>query len=194
MLAVIDLFRDSLEEAGQCLESFRADDSAQRVLARLAEQICDCFRAGNKILVAGNGGSMADALHFAEELTGRFRADRKSLPAIALAEATHLSCTANDYGFEHVFSRLVESLGRPGDVLLLLSTSGNSANVVKAAQAGRAGGLVVASLLGKDGGTLRQLSDLVVVVPGATSDRIQEIHMLVLHILVEAVEFGLGLA
>ncbi|MCC6660371.1 MAG: D-sedoheptulose 7-phosphate isomerase [Phycisphaerales bacterium] len=174
-----------------------ARDALDAVLARpeviagvsdAVRRLAACFRAGSKVLACGNGGSACDAAHFAEELTGRFRADRPALPAIACVEPGHLTCVANDYGFDQVFSRWVEALGRPGDVLILLSTSGNSENIVHAAAAARERGLSTVALLGKDGGRLRGVCDLEVVVPGATADRIQELHMLILHVLVEGVE------
>jgi len=191
---VKEIFRDSLTEARVCLDEFLADEAALTGLAGIANLVCESYRAGGKVLIAGNGGSMADALHFAEEMTGRFRADRRPLAALALAEATHLSCVANDYGFDHIFGRLVEAFGRPGDVLILLSTSGNSSNTLLAAGAARDRGMRVVALLGRDGGKLRALCDSSVIAPGKTPDRIQEIHMLALHILVEAIEVGLELA
>lgn len=143
---------------------------------------------GNNILIAGNGGSHADALHFAEELTGRFRKDREPIGAIALGEATHTTCTSNDYGFENVFARQVKSIGKRGDALIVLSTSGNSENLIKAVEAAEQKGIITIGLLGKGGGALVNLADISVVVPGETSDRIQEIHMLLLHSLVEDIE------
>ena len=139
-------------------------------------------------MICGNGGSLCDATHFAEELTGRFRNDRPPLPAIALSDAGHITCTANDYGFEFVFSRGIEALGKPGDVLILLSTSGNSPNILNAAKAGREKHMWVFGLLGKGGGAVKPLCDECVVVPGETSDRIQELHMLALHTVVEGIE------
>lgn len=142
------------------------------------------------MLVAGNGGSHADALHFCEELTGRFRKDRRPLAAIALGEATHMSCVSNDYGFKHVFARQIEALAKPEDVVILLSTSGNSENITLAAYAALGAGANVVSLLGKGGGSIRALFPMIdmLIFPGETSDRIQELHMLCLHIVVEEVE------
>jgi D-sedoheptulose 7-phosphate isomerase len=181
----------SLAAALAALESLRADRRAIETIDRIASHLTACFRAGNKVLICGNGGSACDAMHFAEELTGRFKNDRPPLPAIACTDPGHLTCTANDYGFEHVFSRWVQALGRKGDVLILLSTSGNSPNIVRAVDAGRAAGLVTVALLGKDGGRLRESCDHTLIAPGEGSDRIQELHMLILHILVEQVELGL---
>ena len=188
-----DVFERSLRDADEALAAFRRSPEAMDACAALGALLTETYRNGGKAMAAGNGGSMADALHFAEELTGRFRADRRPLPAMALGESTHLTCVANDYGFAHVFSRLVEAFGAPGDLLVLLSTSGNSANLVLAAEAARAKGVRVVGMLGRGGGRLAPLCDLVVIAPGATSDRIQEIHMLVLHVAIEATERALGL-
>lgn len=151
--------------------------------------IADCFDAGGKLLVAGNGGSLCDAMHFAEELTGVFRGKRRALPAIALADPGHLSCVGNDLGFEAVFSRGVEAYGRPGDVLVLMTTSGNSPNIYQAAQRAREMGLKTIAFLGKSGGKLCGVCDLEWIVSGFDySDRIQEAHMAAIHILIEIVE------
>lgn len=178
----------SVEDAANALESFRKDTASLQRVARGADLLSRCLREGNKVMICGNGGSACDAAHFAEELTGRFRNDRRPLAAIACTDAGHITCTANDYGFEHVFSRWVEGLGRGGDALIVLSTSGNSMNMVRAADAGRERGMNVVGLLGKGGGKLATSCDLPIVFPGETSDRIQELHMLVLHAWVEAIE------
>ena len=188
------LFTHSFGSARECLHQFSTDGETLRSLVLLTQKICEMDAAGGKILIAGNGGSMADAMHFAEEMTGRYRADRRPLAALSLADPTHLSCVANDYGFEFVFSRMVEALAQPGDILILLSTSGNSQNLVLAAESARQKGVFVAGFLGKGGGKLLPLCDLHLMAPGETSDRIQELHMMALHIVVEAVEVGLGLA
>ena len=187
-------FADSLARAAETLETFRSDPAALDACERFGEMLSETYRRGGKAMAAGNGGSMADALHFAEELTGRFRAERRPLPAMALGESTHLTCVSNDYGFDHVFSRMVEAFGGEGDVLILLSTSGNSKNLVLAAEAAKAKGVKVVGMLGRGGGALAPLCDLVVMAPGETSDRIQEVHMLVLHVVIESVERELGLA
>ncbi len=186
-----DLFAFALADAADVLDRLRADAATLGACDQLALALIGAFRTGHKVLVCGNGGSCCDAAHFAEELTGRFRKDRAPLPAIACADAGHITCTANDYGYDEVFARWVTALGRPGDVLLLLSTSGNSENVVRAAAAGAAAGMTVAALLGKDGGRLKGSCPIEIIVPGATADRIQELHMIVLHTVVQGVEKAL---
>lgn len=188
-----EVFAKSFAEAARCLDLFIKDRDAQDRLIVLAERLALTFQYGGKVMIAGNGGSLADAMHFAEEWTGRFRNDRKPLPAMVLNDPTHLTCVSNDYGFDVVFSRMVEAFGRHGDILILLSTSGNSRNLILAAEAGRAAGCHVVGFLGKGGGKLAPLCDSVIMAPGLTSDRIQEIHMASLHILIEAVEVRLGL-
>ncbi len=157
-----------------------------------ARVISDCFRNGNKLLIAGNGGSLCDAMHFAEELTGIFRLKRKALPAIALSDPGHLSCMANDVGYHDVFSRGVEALGREGDVFVALTTSGNSQNLIHAVEMAKAMGLKTISFLGKTGGKLKGVSDLEWIINGFSySDRIQEAHMTAIHIIIEMIEHEL---
>jgi D-sedoheptulose 7-phosphate isomerase len=184
----------ALAGTSEALAKLRGDATAMEAASSAAARLASTLRAGGKVLVCGNGGSMADAMHFAEELTGRFRKDRRSLSAIACSDPTHITCVANDYGYEHVFSRWVEGLGRRGDCLIVLSTSGNSPNITRAVEAARASELVTIALLGKGGGALKGLCDVQIIVPGATSDRIQELHMLILHAWVEAIEVALGLS
>ncbi len=179
-------------EAARVAQALASDGAIAGVVGGAALEMASCLKAGGRILACGNGGSLCDAAHFAEELTGRFRADRPALAAIALADPGHLTCVGNDYGFEQVFSRSVEALGRAGDWLIVLSTSGNSENVVRAADAAHARGLRTLALLGKDGGRLRGRCTREVIVPGATTDRIQELHMLILHALVEGIEAAMG--
>lgn len=174
--------------AQSTLQTFIADHENLDRLNQLSETISNIFKKGGKVLICGNGGSHADALHFAEEFTGRFFKDRRALPALALGEATHMTCTSNDYGFEHIFSRGVEAFGKEGDLLIGLSTSGNSRNILTAFDSAKKLGLVTAAFTGKDGGKMKGLCDFEWVVEGKTSDRIQEVHMTALHILIEAVE------
>lgn len=178
----------SLLEAQKSLNALVADPHAVATIERVAQRLIECFAAGHKAMICGNGGSACDAMHFAEELTGRFRKDRPPLPALACTDVGHITCTANDFGFDHVFSRWVEALGRAGDVLIVLSTSGNSENIVRAVRAGNARGMLTVALLGKGGGKLIHAADHQIIVPGETSDRIQELHMLILHTWVELAE------
>jgi D-sedoheptulose 7-phosphate isomerase len=177
----------------------RAIRTSARVVASLAKQsrriaaiqdlIVSALRAGNKVLAAGNGGSAAEALHLAEELVGRYKSNRRSLPAVALvADSTALTCIGNDFGFKQVFSRQVEGLGRPGDVLVLLSTSGRSANLPPALTAARRLGLRTVALLGRDGGPLAGRADLELIVRADETARIQEAHQLLVHLILDAVE------
>lgn len=178
----------AIAEARRVLEALAADEGAVARIERAAALIVERLRAGNKVLICGNGGSACDAAHFAEELTGRFRKDRPALAAIACTDAGHITCVANDYGFEQVFARWVEALGTKGDVLVVLSTSGESENIVRAVETGKARGLRTVALLGRGGGRVKGTCEAEIIVPGETSDRIQELHMLVLHSWVEAVE------
>ena len=184
-----DLIRAELTEARTVLEQFLANPITLPRIASAAEIMATSLRNGGKILTCGNGGSLCDAQHFAEELSGRYRNDRRALAAIALTDASHMTCVGNDYGFEFVFSRFVEALGRPGDVLLAISTSGNSPNVLRAAEAAKAAGMTVVALTGKDGGQLANISDVEIRAPHfGYADRIQEIHIKVIHILILLIE------
>lgn len=183
---------DEFVLAAQLASAFAADEQNAIKLTQFAYVIAERIHNGGKVLAIGNGGSCADAIHFCEELTGRYRADRPSIPAMACADPGHITCTANDYGFDQVFSRWVEGLGGSNDVLVAMSTSGNSANIVKAVEVAKERGLSVITLLGKSGGKLAGLGDCEFIVPGETADRIQELHMLILHALVGAIERALG--
>lgn len=178
----------SFREAQAVLAQFIEDTEQFARISDFAALLTETFRSGGKVLSCGNGGSMSDAMHFAEEWSGRYRKDRVPLPAIALSDPGHMSCVANDFGFSEVFARQAQALGREGDVLFLLSTSGNSSNLLRAAEEGRTRGMKVVSLLGRGGGKLAPLSDLAIVVPGATADRIQELHIKIIHTVIEAVE------
>ncbi|ALD21813.1 D-sedoheptulose 7-phosphate isomerase [Hymenobacter sp. DG25A] len=184
-----DLIRAELTEARSVLDRFLADPANLQAIEQAARLMADSLRGGGKILTCGNGGSLCDAQHFAEELTGRYRQNRPALAAIPLTEASHMSCVANDFGYDHVFSRYVQALGRPGDVLLAISTSGNSPNVLLAAEAAKATGMRVVSLTGKDGGQLAHLSDVEIRAPhSGYADRIQEIHIKAIHIMIMLIE------
>jgi D-sedoheptulose 7-phosphate isomerase len=184
-----DPIRHSFEEAAATLQAFLADPACLDGVREFADAAHATLTAGGRLLSCGNGGSMCDAMHFAEEWTGRFRGDRDALPAIAFSDPSHLTCIANDFGYDRVFARMVEAYGREGDLLVALSTSGGSPNVIAACEEARARGVKVVGLLGKGGGAMKDLCDIAIVVPQATtSDRIQEIHIKVLHIVIEAVE------
>ncbi|NGX39597.1 MAG: Phosphoheptose isomerase [Chlamydiae bacterium] len=169
--------------------TFLKDPTSLIFINEASRMIADCFENGGKLLIAGNGGSLCDAMHFAEELTGVFREKRRALPAIALSCPGHLTCTANDLGFDGVFARGVEAYGNPGDLFIALTTSGNSPNLLEAVSTAKEKELKVISFLGKTGGKLKGLSDLEWHVEGFTySDRIQEAHMAAIHIIIEMVE------
>ena len=178
-----------LTQAQEVLNAFLCDEQNIAAIGQAADTMAESIRNGGKILSCGNGGSMCDAMHFAEELTGRYRNDRRALPAIAISDQSHMSCVSNDYGYDAVFSRYLEALGNEGDVLLAISTSGNSGNIMKAAAAAKTKGMKVVGLTGKDGGKLAPLCDVEVRVPHAGyADRVQEIHIKVIHILILLLE------
>ncbi len=178
----------SLHEAQDALSEFMAQPANLRGVEDFVELLVKTFNSGGKVYSAGNGGSHCDAMHFAEEWTGRYRKDRKPMPALAFSDPSHLTCTSNDYGFEHVFERMVEAFGGKGDVFVAITTSGNSNNLVLAAEAAKRKGMKVVGLLGKGGGAIRPLCDIPIVVPGETSDRIQELHIKIIHIAIECAE------
>ncbi|WP_210461918.1 MULTISPECIES: D-sedoheptulose 7-phosphate isomerase [Rufibacter] len=183
------LILQELQQAQQVLTDFLAQPATVSSIEAAAQLMANSLKNGGKILSCGNGGSMCDAMHFAEELTGRYRDDRAPMAAISISDPSHMSCVSNDYGYDHIFSRYVQALVRPGDVLLGISTSGNSANVLKAAEAAKAQGALVVTLTGKDGGKLAPLSDVEIRVPHfGYADRIQEIHIKVIHILILLLE------
>ncbi|MCT7655891.1 D-sedoheptulose 7-phosphate isomerase [Oceanimonas sp. NS1] len=184
-----NLIRSELNEAAEVLNRFLADDANIAAIERAAKLLADSFKAGGKVLSCGNGGSHCDAMHFAEELTGRYRENRPGYPAIAISDPSHLSCVSNDFGYEFVFSRYLEAVGRKGDVLLGLSTSGNSANILKAIEVAKAAGIQTIALTGKDGGKMAGLADVEIRVPHfGYADRIQEVHIKIIHILIQLVE------
>ncbi|RWR02577.1 phosphoheptose isomerase [[Pantoea] beijingensis] len=184
-----DIIRSELNEAAETLNKFLSDEANIHAIQRAAVLLADAFKAGGKVLSCGNGGSHCDAMHFAEELTGRYRENRPGYPAIAISDVSHLSCVSNDFGYDYVFSRYIEAVGFEGDVLLGLSTSGNSANIMKAVEAARAKGMKVITLTGKDGGKMAGMADIEIRVPHfGYADRIQEIHIKVIHILMLLIE------
>jgi D-sedoheptulose 7-phosphate isomerase len=178
-----------LKEASAVLEKFMSDQKNIEAIEKAARLIADSIKGGGKVLSCGNGGSACDAMHFAEELTGRYRENRDPIPAIAISETGHITCTANDFGYAHVFSRYLQAVGSKNDVLLAISTSGNSENILKAAEVAKAKGIKVISLTGKDGGKLTSLSDININVShNGYADRIQEVHIKIIHILILLIE------
>lgn len=183
------------DEAASLLDRVRHDPAFIDAVAAGGALLVAAFQAGHKVISCGNGGSHCDAMHFAEELSGRYRDDRPALAAMAISDPSHLSCVGNDYGFEFVFSRFVEGFGQPGDVLVGISTSGNSKNVIRAVAAARARQMRVLLLLGRDGGALKGQGDVEILVPHpGYADRSQEIHIQVIHSLIALVEAGMGYA
>lgn len=182
-------------EAMQTLQRFMDDATQMNHIERASQAMIQAIQQDGKILSCGNGGSHCDAMHFAEELTGRYRENRPGIAAIAISDVSHISCVGNDYGYDQVFSRYVEAVGRKGDVLLAISTSGNSANVINAIEAARATGMTVVGLTGKDGGKMAGLVDIEIRAPhSGFADRAQEIHIKVIHALIDSIEVGLGYA
>lgn len=185
----LDIIRSELNEAADTLNKFLSDSANIESIQRAAVLLADSFKAGGKVISCGNGGSHCDAMHFAEELTGRYRENRPGYPAIAISDVSHITCVGNDFGYDHIFSRYVEAVGQKGDVLLGISTSGNSANVIKAIEAARAKGMKVITLTGKDGGKMDGSADVEIRVPHfGFADRVQEIHIKVIHILILLIE------
>ncbi|HSW32359.1 MAG TPA: D-sedoheptulose 7-phosphate isomerase [Steroidobacteraceae bacterium] len=185
----IDLVRATLTEASVALDALLGNQVMLAEIARAGELLAQTFGAGGKVYSCGNGGSMCDAMHFAEELTGRYRDDRPGYAAIAISDPSHLSCVGNDYGYEQVFARYLRAHGRAGDVLLAISTSGTSRNVIAAAQAANELQMRVIALVGRGGTPLADAADITIVTPGGRyADRVQELHIKVIHILIELVE------
>lgn len=180
--------RSSLIEAQDALQKFIQDEENISKIEAAVNLFVSSFKNGGAVFSCGNGGSMCDALHFAEELTGRYRKDRAPLPATGISEAGHITCIANDFGFEHIFSRYVEAWGKKGDCLLAISTSGNSANVIKAVEVAKSKGMHVVALLGKDGGKLKSMVDVPLIISNPITDRVQEVHIKCIHIFIEGIE------
>lgn len=184
----MSFIKSSLADAQKTLNRFVEDDHNIVSIEKSVQLFVDAFKNNGRVFSCGNGGSMCDSLHFAEELTGRYRKDRAPLPATGISEAGHITCIANDFGFEYIFSRFVEAWGQKGDVLLAISTSGNSANVIKAVEVAKAKGMKVVGLLGKDGGKLKSMVDVPLVIDCPITDRIQEVHIKCIHIFIEGIE------
>ncbi len=184
-----ELIKQELVTAQQALADFIADAENINAIEQAAKLIAASLRDGGKVMSCGNGGSHCDAMHFAEELTGRYREDRPGYAGIAISDPSHLSCVSNDYGYQYVFSRYLEAVGRLGDVMLGISTSGNSQNIITAIESAKAKGIKVVALTGKDGGKMAGLADVEIRVPYfGYADRIQEIHIKVIHILIMLIE------
>lgn len=180
---------DDLLESKEVLANFIAQSDTKALIEKAITLCVDAIEHKGKIISAGNGGSMCDAMHFAEELSGRYRDDRIALPAICICDPSHLTCVGNDYGFDSVFSRFIEGLGFSQDVFLGISTSGNSQNIIKAVTAAKERGMKSICLLGKDGGKLKSMCDVAIVVPhNGFADRVQEVHTIIIHIMIKAIE------
>jgi D-sedoheptulose 7-phosphate isomerase len=183
------IIKDELLEAEKVLQAFIEDEQNLKNIEQAATLLADSFKQEGKVLACGNGGSNCDAMHLAEELAGRYREHRPSYPAIAISDPSHLSCVSNDYGFDAVFARYLEGVGRRGDVLFCLSTSGNSENVLKAIKVAKLKGISTIALTGKDGGKMAGLADVEIRVPHfGYADRIQEVHIKIIHILIYLIE------
>lgn len=181
------------QEAAMVLSEFVANEKNFEQIEAAALLMVKSLNNGGKIISCGNGGSMSDAMHFAEELTGSFREKRKAIPAIAISDPAHITCTANDFGFDYIFSRYIEAIGIKGDVLLAISTSGNSKNVIEAISAAKAKGIKVVALTGKDGGKIKDLCDIEIRIPHlGYSDRVQEIHIKIIHAMIDFIEKNVG--
>ncbi len=179
------------QEAAKVLQEFNQQSNFLKIESA-GKMLVDSIRNGGKIISCGNGGSMCDAMHFAEELTGRYRENRAALPAISISDSSYISCVSNDFGYSYVFSRFVEAFGKPGDVLLAISTSGNSENVLNAISSAKEKGMLVIGLTGKDGGEMASICDIEIRAPHSQyADRAQEIHIKIIHSLIDYIEINL---
>ena len=182
------ILKQSFLEEYEVLGAFIKDEKNFETIGKIAIELADAYKNGKKSLIAGNGGSNCDAMHFAEEFTGRFRKERPALPSISISDSSHITCVGNDYGFDAIFSKGVEAFGQEGDFFLGLSTSGNSKNIIEAVKVAKEKGLKTVALLGKDGGQLKGMCDYEFIINAKTSDRVQEVHMMILHVIIEGVE------
>lgn len=183
-----EYLRNAFDEAQRTLDTFVGDANNLTIMHRAIENIGTCLKSGGSIYSCGNGGSMCDAMHFAEELTGKFRDAREPIPAMAISDPGHLSCVANDFGYEQVFSRFLSAWGKKGDILLAISTSGNSKNIINAVKVAGEKGITTIGLLGRDGGQLKSLVNYPIIVEAKHSDRIQEIHIKIIHLFIDGIE------
>ena len=185
----VDHVKAALTDAQNALAALIENEAMLEKIAQAAHVIAQSQRHGGAVYSCGNGGSLCDAMHFAEEMTGRYRQDRKPYRAAAISDVSHMACVGNDYGYEHVFSRWIEAMGTDKDVLIAITTSGTSKNIVAAAKAAKAKGVTVVALTGKSGSPITELADIAVVTPaGRWADRVQELHIKVIHILIELIE------
>lgn len=187
---MLDVIQQALRQSRQALDQLIANPRTLQALAAAGSDLAHCLQNGGRAFACGNGGSMSDAMHFAEELSGRFRGNRRPLAATAISDPGHITCTANDFGYEFIFSRYLEAHGRPGDFLLAISTSGQSPNVVRAAQVAKDLGLRVVALTGKEEALLAEHCHWHIATPASTpyADRVQELHIKCIHILIELCE------
>jgi D-sedoheptulose 7-phosphate isomerase len=184
-----ELIKEELNQAAGILSAFQSNTNALEKIESAAALMVQALNGGGKLISCGNGGSHCDAMHFAEELTGKFREARKAIPAICISDASHITCVGNDYGYEFIFSRYIEALGNKGDVLLAISTSGNSGNILQAVKTARERGMKVVALTGKNGGKLGPLADVEIRVDHqGYADRIQEMHIKIIHIMILLIE------
>lgn len=179
---------EALDQSLVTLQRFIEDQKQVENIQQAVDCFVETFKKDGKVISCGNGGSLCDAAHFAEELTGRFRKDRKALPALVISEPGHMSCVANDYGYDQVFSKYIEAHGKPGDVLLAISTSGNSPNILRACELAKKNKMKIVGLTGKTGGALKDIADISLIVPCEITDRIQEVHIKLIHIFIEGIE------
>ena len=182
------ILKQSFLDEYEVLGAFIKDEKNFETMGKIATELAAAYKNGKKSLIAGNGGSNCDAMHFAEEFTGRFRKERPALPSISISDSSHITCVGNDYGFDAIFSKGVEAFGQEGDFFLGLSTSGNSKNIIEAVKVAKERGLKTVALLGKDGGQLKGMCDYEFIINAKTSDRVQEVHMMILHVIIEGVE------
>jgi D-sedoheptulose 7-phosphate isomerase len=184
-----EIIASEFKQAANVLEKFMSNDHNLFLIGEASKIIADSINNGGKVISCGNGGSHCDAMHFAEELTGRYRENRRAIPALSVSDPSHISCVSNDFGYEFIFSRYIEALGNKGDVLLGISTIGNSMNIIRAAEAAKEKGMKVIILSGKDGGKLAPLADVELRVSHhGYADRIQEVHIKIIHILMLLIE------
>jgi D-sedoheptulose 7-phosphate isomerase len=186
-----DIIKKDLKQIEKLVVELGENESLLDSIVELTEEIVKAFVNGNKVLICGNGGSAADAMHFAEEFTGRFRKSRRALPVIPLTDPTHITCVGNDYGFDEIFSRSVEAFGKKHDLLIAISTSGNSSNIIEAIKKADELNMVNYVLAGRKGGKVKEFTQNMIIVPGKETERIQELHGMILHIIIEMVERSL---